>query len=74
MEICTGGSGPRWSHDGIVHDGGDCPLCASKEEIDELKGKIEDLEVTIEELQRGGVGWQKTRTRVSPNIHTPTRR
>ena len=50
MELCSGGR-PR--HDEIVHNERKCPLCEALEEIADLKGKIEDLEVDIEALQKG---------------------
>ena len=41
------------SHDEIVHDEGNCPLCEALEEVKGLESKIEDLKQTIEELKQG---------------------
>jgi len=37
----------------IVHDERDCPLCQANDKIKDLELKIDDLEDTIADLERG---------------------
>ena len=56
MDVCSGQHDYRstvQSHDEIVHDEGNCPLCEALEEVKGLESKIEDLKQTIEELKQG---------------------
>jgi hypothetical protein len=51
MTTCDGGRGDE-AHDEIVHDEpAGCPLCASKKELGEAWGRIDDLEIAAEKTQ-----------------------
>ena len=39
-------------HPLIVHQERKCPMCLAEEEIDLLKGKINDMELELEEARR----------------------
>ena len=56
MEICTGAI--RESHEEIVYDSRECPLCVvidklsdTKKEIENFQDRIKKLETEIEELE-----------------------